>query len=162
MKHFTSYYANFLNIPKDYLCIGITRSCPDYFNDTIPNFLFVKDNVLSPSEDLTYRLAKGNISEDDYKKQYISDVLLNVQNTLHQKDIPAWIKYMDNFFGNEHSAEYKGLVFMSYEKPIEFSHRHLFRRLLNNVYHIQCEEFGCKPYQVWGYNAENNQSKELF
>ena len=163
MKHFTSYYANFENIPKDYMCVGISRVCPDWFKDSnIPNFMFVRNNVLAPSESILYGHKNGTVTEEQYTRQYISDVITRVQTELKQPDIPTWINYMDNFFEHECMTHWSGLVFMCYEKPANFCHRHLFRRLLNNVYHIPCEEFGCKPAQVWGYKPEHQPSKELF
>ena len=102
MKHFTSYYANFGNIPKDYMCVGISRICPDWFKgNNIPNFMFVRHNVLAPSESILYGHKNGTITEDQYTRQYISDVITKVQTELKQPDIPTWINYVDNFFENE-------------------------------------------------------------
>ena len=99
MKHFTSYYANFGNIPKDYMCVGISRICPDWFKgNNIPNFMFVRHNVLAPSESILYGHKNGTITEDQYTRQYISDVITKVQTELKQPDIPTWINYVDNFF----------------------------------------------------------------
>lgn len=163
MKHFTSYYANFGNIPKDYMCIGISRTCPEWFKDkNISNFMFIRDNVLAPSESILYSYKNGTITEEEYKKQYITDVLSKVQNELKELSIPSWISKMDVHFATEFDTKYQGIVFMCYEKPSDFCHRHLFRRMLTNVYGIPCEEFGCKPQEVWGYKPEHQYSKELF
>ena len=89
-------------------------------------------------------------------------MLTSVQTELKQPDVPSWIEYMDNFFATQCYTKWDAIVFMCYEKPSDFCHRHLFRRLLNNIYHIQCDEFGCKPYEVWGYKPEYQPSKELF
>lgn len=163
MKHYTSYYANFGNIPKDYICIGISRTCPDWFKGNhISNFSFYKNNILAPSESILWNYKEGKITQEEYTKQYITDLLTSVQTELKQPDVPSWIEYMDNFFATQCYTKWDAIVFMCYEKPSDFCHRHLFRRLLNNIYHIQCDEFGCKPHEVWGYKPEYQPSKELF
>jgi hypothetical protein len=165
MKHFTSYYANFGNIPKDNMCVGISRTCPEYFNsNNIPNFLFTKNNILAPSEDLLYRFKNNELSEEDYKKIYITDLFSRLQTEMHENDFVSWLDKVDNWFEHECYNKWNGLVFLCYEKPIDFCHRHLVRRLMTNIYGINCEEFGCKPYQVWGYTEEKQKSasRELF
>ena len=162
MKHFTSYYANFPKIPKNFMCIGISRTCPDWIRGDIPNFSFFRHNVLAPSEDLLSGYKAGTISEEEYKKIYITDLFNAIQNEMHKKDFPTWLAEVDNFFEHESMNTYSGLVFMCYELPHAFCHRHLLRRLMTNVYNIPCEEYGYKPTEVWGGIPKVQASKELF
>ena len=155
MKHFTSYYANYRNIPKDYLCIGISRTCPEWFNinqESLGNFYWVKDNVLSPPADLLDGFKNGSIDINEYKKRYIAHLFSWIEKDRMYKDIPDYMKQMDEFFSTC-STPWKGLVFMCYESPNEFCHRHLFRRLLTNIYNIECEEYGVKDSETWGYKG---------
>ena len=163
MKHFTSYYANLPKIPSNYMCIGISRYCPDWLKDTnIANFSFYRDNFLAPSEELLSAYKKGEVDIEEYKKIYITDLLTKVQTVMHMPDIPYWINELDRQYGQESSTSWDGVVFMCYEKPHEFCHRHLFRRLLTNVYKIPCEEYGCRPTEVWGEIQSVPVSRVLF
>lgn len=162
MKHFTSYYANFPKIPKDYMCIGISRTCPDWLQGNIPNFSFYRHNILAPSEYLLTQYKAGKISEEEYKKIYITELLTSIQVEMHEKDIPSWMEKVDNNYEHNSYTKWEALVFMCYEPPHQFCHRHLFRRLLNNVYHIPCEEYGVRPTEVWGEIPKVQVSKELF
>ncbi len=162
MKHFTSYYANYKNIPKNYLCIGISRKCPEWFannSESLGNFLFVKNNFLAPSEKLLNGAKNGSIDISEYKKIYIEELFYRTTVEMKYKDIVDFINQIDSFYSTC-STPYDGLVFMCYESPHEFCHRHLFRRLLTNIYHIDCEEFGVKDIDTWGYKGPINQTQE--
>lgn len=162
MKHYTSYYANYSNIPKDYMCIGISRVCPDWLAGNISNFSFFRHNVLAPSEYLLTQYKAGKVSEEEYKKIYITELLTAIQTEFHEKDISTWLDKVDNFYAHECSNKWDAIVFMCYEAPHQFCHRHLLRRLLTNVYHIPCEEYGVRPTEVWGEIPKVQGSKELF
>lgn len=160
MKHFTSYYANYKNIPKNYLCIGISKKCPDWFinnYESLGNFLFTKNNFLAPSEKLSERFKNKSINIEEYKRIYVEELFYRLSNEMKYKDIPDFISQIDNFFSTC-STPYEGIVFMCYEYPNEFCHRHLFRRLLANIYNINCEEFGVKDIDTWGYKGFTNSS----
>ena len=162
MKHFTSYYANFPKIPKDYMCIGISRTCPDWLNNSISNFSFYGDNFLAPSQELLDGYKHGSIDIEEYKRIYITDLLSKVQTVVNEPDISSWVKKLDTYYSKECYNNWEAVVFMCYEPPHNFCHRHLFRRLLNNVYKIPCEEYGCRPTEVWGEIPSVQASKELF
>lgn len=162
MKHFTSYYANYRNIPEDYMCVGITSVCPDGFSNKIPNFTYTENNILTPSVDLQYKFKSGEIEINEYKKEYVSGILEKVQTIMKKKDFPTYMDFVDDYFGNRCLTQWRGLVFLSYEKPEEFSHRHILRRLMKNVYKIPCTEYGCAPFEVWGELPDSNQGKQLF
>lgn len=161
MKHFTSYYANYYNIPTDYICIGITAVCPDGFNNNICNFMYTKGNVLTPDINLQWRYKNNEIKLEDYAQQYISDIIQNIKSITKKPDFVSWITAVDNFYEYQCVTNWKGIVFMTYEKPGEFSHRHILRQMFNR-YSIPCEEYGCKSFEVWGYTPEIRPSKILF
>ena len=69
-----------------------------------------------------------------YKKEYI-ETLFKKTEEMGYKDIPDFIHKMDAHFSTC-TTPYDAIVFMCYESPNEFCHRHLLRRLLNNVYKI--------------------------
>ena len=147
MKHFTSYYANYNNIPKNYMCIGISRVCPEWFaNNELENFTFVRDNFLAPSEELLQGYKDGTINQEQYKRQYVTDVMTKVVD-MGYTDLGAWMKNADKVFATM-MHQWDGLVFMCYERPEEFCHRHIFRKMLKNVYHVDCEEYGYKEKPV--------------
>lgn len=151
MKLFTSYYANYRNIPKSYICIGISRVCPEWFadNSSLDNFMFIKSNFLAPSEELLNSYKNNSITQEDYKKQYVQQIYTLLNNSIGYKDLAQWIKDLIKTF----SDKYDGIVFMCYERPEEFCHRHILRNILNNVYNIECKEFGV---------IETKESKKLF
>lgn len=163
MKHFTSYYANYKNIPKNYFCVGISRKCPEWFaNNSLPNFFFIKNNFLAPSEKLLEGAKNGSIDISQYKRIYIEELFNRIQNETNYVDIPDFIKQIDEFYATC-LTPYEGIVFMCYEAPHEFCHRHLVRRLLTNVYNIQCDEYGVKDKDTWGYKGEKkNDANALF
>lgn len=163
MKHFTSYYANYRNIPKSYLCIGISRVCPEWFyqnRDELKNFLWVKDNFLAPSEELLSGAKHGSIDIAEYKKRYLEEIFSRLPE-LKYSSIVDFVNKMDNHFSTC-STPYDAIVFLCYESPQEFCHRHLLRRLLTNVYKINCEEYGVKEEHTWGGKKKDTRMNALF
>jgi hypothetical protein len=132
MKFYTSYYANFWNIPKNYLCIGIDKKIPKPFQTTtIKNFLYTPNTILGPADIL------NNLPKEEYIQKYYNmlhnDILfLGFQNALD------YFTKMNIEFSKSFS-EFEAIVFLGYAKPNEFSHRDLIRALLNNI-GIDCEE----------------------
>lgn len=162
MKHFTSYYANYGNIPADYMCIGITEECPKGFSNSLNNFMFTKGNILTPSSALLNDYTNHCITLDDFKRDYVTGILQGIADVTGKNDFMSWITSVDNFYEYKCGTNWRGIVFMSEEKPQEFSHRHILRKLMSNVYKIHCDEFGCKSFELWGNVPENRQSKLLF
>lgn len=147
MKLYTSYYANYQNIPKDLYCIGISRMCPEWFkNNHLTNFVHYKNNFLAPSEKLLSSFKADECTEEDYKRTYITDLFTGLKEMGYQ-DIPSWVSVLES----NYSSNWKGVVFLCYEKPENFCHRHLFRRLLKNIYGIPCEEYGVPEEKTYGY-----------
>jgi uncharacterized protein YeaO (DUF488 family) len=144
--------------------------CPKWFDenkDELKNFLWVKDNFLAPSEQLLNSTKHGSTDISEYKKQYIEELFKKTVD-MGYKDIPDFIHQADAHFSTC-LTPYDAIVFMCYEAPSEFCHRHLIRRLLTNVYHIDCEEYGVKDSDTWGYrpvidssNKETKNTTALF
>ena len=67
LTYYTSYYANYKNIPKDFLCVGISRFVPETFKySNYNNFIWNKDNFLAPSIQLLSDIKNNKIDEDEY------------------------------------------------------------------------------------------------
>lgn len=158
MKFYTSYYAKYKEIPKDYMCIGISRVCP--FKDwnisgTFPNFIFYKNNELAPSEDLLSGYKDGKYTEQDYKRIYVTQVF-NWFKDLNMT-VGEWAERLAEIFYG-----YRAVVFLCYETPDKFCHRHILRKFMN-LQGIDCEEFDIDVGDVYGYASKNNtDSVELF
>lgn len=138
MKFYTSYYGNYKNIPTDYYCVGISRYCPDGFKDNpdYKNFLFVKDNIFAPTKDLLEDMKSGNETEEGYKRRYVEHLLSQFGEGHMYNSFEDFINAIsDNF-----SDKYQAIVFLCYEKPNDFCHRHILRNLMNRIFHIPCEE----------------------
>lgn len=141
LQYYTSYYSNFRNIPKDYLCIGISRFVPiEFKNSDYRNFIWASDNFLAPSESLLYDIKSDKITQEEYSKRYIEELIKSVPIKTKYENLLDWIIAFDSEI-SFHEANWKAVVFMCYEKPTDFCHRHILRKLLNNYYKIPIEEF---------------------
>ena len=45
---------------------------------------------------------------------------------------------------DEFEDKYDAVVFLCYEKPTDFCHRHILREILNYEYRIRCDELNYK------------------
>ena len=143
MKYFTSYYANYDNIPKNYSCVQISRTCPEGLEHN-SNFTKVRNCILAPSEELLSDMKAGKITEDEYKKRYITEILTNIPNIYKDcKDLKDWIRKVEDIYST-FQTKYDAIVFMCYEAPDKFCHRHILAKLLTNIYHINCIELETK------------------
>ena len=139
MQFFTSYYGNYRNIPKDYVCIGISRYCPEWFRKgNYDNFVFVEDNILAPEKDLLDDMKSGRETEEGYKRRYVETLFRKLEGIS-----------IYTYFGSlsRKYEQYKAIVFLCYEKPEDFCHRHILRKLMNNIFHIPCEELETEKKQ---------------
>ena len=137
MKFYTSYYGNYKNIPTDYFCVGISRYCPDGFmNDDYKNFLFVRNNILAPEKELLDDMKSGKETEDGYKRRYVEHLLSYFGEGKRYDSFEDFINAISENFRDK----YQAIVFLCYEKPNDFCHRHILRNLMNRIFHIPCEE----------------------
>lgn len=138
MKYFTSYYAKYSMIPKSYMCVAVSRTWPVSLESN-QNFTAVKNNFLAPSAELLNDMKSGAINEDEYTKRYITEVMTRVQTDQKCQDLYEWIKKVEKTYAT-FQVRYDAIVFMCYEKPGDFCHRHLLARLLTNIYGVECTE----------------------
>lgn len=140
LKYYTSYYANFRNIPKDYLCVAISRFVPEVFKSSnYINFLWNKDNFLAPSKQLLSEVKSGSINQEEYSKRYIQEVFNRCKPYTGYDNPSDWIQAFDNELVSQ-QTEWKAVVFMCYEKPSDFCHRQVLRKIFNKCYQIPIEE----------------------
>lgn len=158
MKFYTSYYAKYKDIPKDFMCVGISRMCPfkDWNHDNLmPNFYFCKNNSFAPSEDLLTGYKSGKYTEQDYKRIYATQIFEWLKNI--NMSVREWADQLADIF-----EDYKAVVFMCYETPDKFCHRHVLRKFMN-LQGVECEEYGVDKREVYGYNPGNTgESVKLF
>lgn len=117
----------------DYATIGISRICPDWLVGTKSpsNFYFWEDNPLAPSSDLLKKYKNGLIDQWNYSIEYFREL----NQRFHFKDDGGerLRSYVDDL--KRRFFDYSSIVFLCYEKPDEFCHRHLLRDLFlyNNI-----------------------------
>ena len=140
MKFYTSYYGNYKNIPKNLMCVQISRTCPDGLENN-DNFTKVQNSILAPSDELLYNMKSGKLSETEYKRQYLVELLQNIQSKGF-KNLKEYIFEIEKTY-NSFQSKWDGIIFMCYESPEKFCHRHIIRNLLTKVYNIECVEY---PY----------------
>lgn len=128
MELYTSYYANLKNIPMDYAAIGISTVCPDWLiGDKSPsNFYFFEDGPFAPSKDILAQYKKGEISDTDYTYFYFKRLnqIFNFKND-GGKGLSSYLEDLKRRF-----FDYIAIVFLCYETPEEFCHRHMLADLL--------------------------------
>lgn len=107
---YTSYFANLKNIPENSTVISIARSQPQGTN--LPEF-----KAFAPSAELLFDYKQGKVSIEEYETQYLAQL----------KALPNLSEI------EEHLAQYtknqdKNLVFLCWEAPGKFCHRHLLAK----------------------------------
>ena len=131
MKFYTSYYANFRHIPKDFMCIGISRYFQDYFKRTdIPNFLYTPNNVLAPSEKLLLAMKKGLITEEQYEYYYVQGLQEGLARMGYQSETMYYEALLREF---DNTPGVSAVVFLCYEKPGEFCHRNILSKRMREL-----------------------------
>jgi hypothetical protein len=132
------------NIPADHLCVGISLYCPEWLKVNPPdNFLFVENNFLAPTKELLEGIKNGSITQEEYKSQYKEQVRNRFQNFTEFNGCDDWM----HVFQDEFSDKYSAVVFLCYEKPTDFCHRHILREMMNYEYRVRCDEFPYKDEQ---------------
>ena len=137
---YTSYYANMKNIPANYLMVGISQYCPEWLKEDAPdNFMWVKGNFLAPDKELLDDIKSGRIDHETYRERYTNKFYESFDKNYVYKSVDDWYQAMDEEFSDKYGA----IVFLCYEKPSDFCHRHILRDILNYRHHIRIEEY---PY----------------
>lgn len=101
--------------------------------------MFVRGNFLAPSKELLSDIKSGKIDYSEYRKRYEEQFNTFFEDSYEYKNVDQWYQTMDEQF----SDKYQAIVFLCYEKPSDFCHRHILRDILNYKFHIRIEEY---PY----------------
>ena len=133
MKIYTSYYSNFPEIPVDYLCIGISRYIPQEFQTTtIKNFLYTPNSILAPTKQTLLDHKAGKIDDNEYARQYFTSLGDGIKK-LGFSSPNEYFSKMIAGFDAWNDEGFKAIVFLCYEKPGQFCHRHLLAALMKNL-----------------------------
>ncbi len=148
MRYFTSYFANFRNIPKNFLCVGISRYYQDYFKRTdIENYLYVPNSILAPSEKLLKAMKLNLITEREYTGYYEQELAEGVGRLGY----PSEKMYFEDLDRNlSADGKFDAVVFLCYEKPKEFCHRHILSR------HMRESGFDCRELTADDIRSKNS------
>ena len=120
--YYTSYYGNMNKIDrKKYVLASISFQKPDFCGKNVLDCSF-----LDPWKDLLDGYKNGTISEKEYADQYLDNLKR------------LWPGLSNWFLINAP----KDIVFLCYEKPSEFCHRHLLAQFLEE------QGFECKELQL--------------
>ena len=123
---YTSYFGNIKNIKenncRDTQLVSISNVKPYWCPEDVYDF----GNILGPGESLLKRYKAGLVDEKQYEEEYL--VKLNNNKELILKSIDELSSLSSN-----------DIVFLCYEKPPKFCHRHIFANWLmkNGYYHIE-------------------------
>ena len=138
MKFYTSYFAMWPKLPADSMRVSISRYPPDFFKGDLPAGMFRSD-LLAPSAGLLSDYKSGAVDESAYKRRYVTELA----GSLYKKGFTSFESYfrrVRNIYENDVSPAYGSVIFLCYEKPGEFCHRHILADLMN-MYGYDCSEF---------------------
>ena len=83
----------------------------------------------------------------------------NFFKTCHcYKDIQDWYQKLDDEFSDRYSA----IVFLCYEKPSDFCHRHILREIFAHKYMIRVDKLECQSNLEINENKSQSTPKALF
>jgi hypothetical protein len=103
----------------------------------------VDHNILAPNKDLFECYKNGSINQQQFVQQY-KDQIHNLFDKFSDfRDLNDWIDQLSEAFEDKYSA----IVFLCYERPGDFCHRHILREILNYEYNTRCDEFPYKDEQ---------------
>lgn len=148
IKFFTSYYANIPNL-EGYFLISISGGITPEIEKVIDKH----DKRMAPNLSLFSQYKKSqeikdvstSFNEERYVKRFKKEVLSNIE-------INSFIEEYKNIYA-EHK---KDIVFLCYEKPEDFCHRHIVQEFLNEngfkTSELISEEYEFKDYK---YSSKN-------
>lgn len=133
MKLYTSCYSMMNKIPADFLMVGISRFIPKELRTTsISNFLYTPNNILAPSVDLLNDIKGERITNDEYAKRYYKEIQDRMKS-LGYSSANEYFAKMVSALDQTNSDGFRATVFLCYEKPDEFCHRHLLSALMRKL-----------------------------
>jgi len=127
MKFWTSYYGAMKNFTDDYLCVAISLYVPIIEKE---NFKVARE--FAPDADLLKDFKSGKETQDGYKRRYVEHLF----KMFTPEKLKRYIKEIEE----KYSDKYDNMVFLCYEKPGDFCHRHIFAKILEIVCGIECKE----------------------
>lgn len=142
MKFYTSYFTMWPKLPTDSMRVSVSRYPPDFFKGDLPGGMF-RSELLAPSAMLLSDYKAGVIDESTYKRRYVTELA----ESLYKKGFDSFKSYfrrIRDIYENEVSVSYGSVIFLCYEKPGEFCHRHILADLMN-MYGYDCTEFSPSP-----------------
>ena len=121
---YTSYFAQLRNLSKDIIPISICGKAPNWYNGyeykrVAPNY-----NIL-----MKY---KQDYNEQDYIKNFNEQILNNITINEFVNDLIELLEIR--------KGQKVNICLLCYEKPIDFCHRHLVEKWLNEN-GLKCEEW---------------------
>lgn len=125
MNFYTSYFANVKNLPESFIPISIAAKTPDGFKgfklgDFKPKYEF-------------FQKWKETGDDDYYVEHYKKEVLDKI-------NLPSLIRSLEMLVKNYNLSKNATFVFICYERPEKFCHRHLVAEFLTkNGY--DCTEY---------------------
>lgn len=117
---YTSYFGNHREFPKGRTCISIARYTPGYSDS-------ISCTQLAPNPEHLARWKSNGMSTCEFAHLYLQQLQSISDN--------CW----DSLRKLANSQE--SVIFLCYERPESFCHRHILRAFLNNL-GIKCEELG--------------------
>lgn len=146
-------------IPESYLRIGISRFIPKELQTTaIKNFLYTPNNILAPSAELLNDIKSEMITNEEYAKRYYKELQERITK-LGFSSANEYFARMVSELETVNSDGFDGVVFLCYEKPEEFCHRHLLAALMQNL-GFDIKEW--KPLTRGAQSKEDLSSSALF
>lgn len=125
MEYKTGYFAK----ANKYLELGYFPVSIARFNPKGTNFMqWIR---VAPAQDILSAYKSGQIDEVEYEFKYT----LQLQNTDIMKDWNYLLSVIARMNEN-----YKGVVFLCYEKSDSFCHRHIFAEYMKTHFNIDIEE----------------------
>lgn len=121
MKIYTGYFAKLkLYKEKGLIPISIALKNPDwYIGHTCSYF--------APSYDLLSRYKKNEIDSDKYTIIYLNQLDKNIVHT--------------KLTNIKTKCENKPIIFLCYEKPSDFCHRHLLAKYIKDNFNVNVQEY---------------------
>lgn len=113
---YTSYYAKIKKIEGNNLYCSISNTVPPWIEDKVTKCLRQVYPKFSDVADFKH----GVISWKEFENRYIEHVNMYVLYTLKETLL-------------DYEKEYDNVFLLCYERPTDFCHRHILRRMLNNI-----------------------------
>lgn len=107
---YTSYFANLKNIPENSVVVSIARSQPQGTN--LPEF-----KAFAPSAELLLDYKQGKVTNEEYEARYLAQLKALPNLSEIEEHLSQYTKDQD-----------KNLVFLCWEAPNKFCHRHLLAK----------------------------------